>query len=479
MIVSVRPWLGAALAALLVALHADVAAADETGSDAARAAGGATTDERAPIAKALPAAEDPELTPPPRPSKLLRSWDHAKQRIALADLDYRLAQLEVERARGAERQTLAQSLPTLTATTALTLQLVRAEGVQFNAAAGGVENTLVPPSPVGTAAFVLRQPVFAPRAWYANTTATLTTDAADLSASERRRLAYAAAANAAVSVVAAERIAELNRVGLGAALQRLALQRRRLELGQGTALDVIRFEQDVVAARSTIVGGDEDLRRARERLGLALGDAEAWSVDPSVTVEGLSASLRATCKVTPIDERRDLAALQTQLQVAERGITDVDLQFVPTAEISSTFSLSTQPLATTKSYAWSVVGQLSWNLWDGGARYGSRRVAEVQRDQVAERLVVARRAAQIEVTQTERAVVVARQTLEVAQRTLELAAETDRLAQRAFDGGAGTSFDLVDAQRRLREAKLQVALRELELVRTGISAQLASSTCPD
>ena len=87
------------------------------------------------------------------------------------------------------------------------------------------------------------------------------------------------------------------------------------------------------------------------------------------------------------------------------------------------------------------------------------------------------RSAKVEVTQAQRSVTVANDALTVAKRARELAAETDRLSQRAFEAGAGTSFDLVDASRRLREAELSLAVRELEMVRAKITALLATASC--
>lgn len=51
--------------------------------------------------------------------------------------------------------------------------------------------------------------------------------------------------------------------------------------------------------------------------------------------------------------------------------------------------------------------------------------------------------------------------------------------QVAFEeGGNVTSFNLVDAARRVREAELQLTVRELELVRAAkIAALLADSNC--
>jgi outer membrane protein TolC len=83
----------------------------------------------------------------------------------------------------------------------------------------------------------------------------------------------------------------------------------------------------------------------------------------------------------------------------------------------------------------------------------------------------------MEITQATRAVAVAQQNLAVSVRAREIAAETARLSKVAYLNGSGTSFDLVDTARRLREAELDLAIKEFEVLRAKIAALLALSSC--
>jgi outer membrane protein TolC len=420
--------------------------------------------------------DDPMLTPLPDAPKTLTSWRQAIALSSAEDADYSISLFEIERARGEERRVLAGTLPTLTGTGVVTLQIVRSEISTFDVS--GAPITIdVPPSPTATASLTLRQPLLAPRVWYGIGTAEKNTEAAERSAEDVQRRLVGRVATAIVAVVTSERIAETNRVGLRAALERLALQKRRLELGSGTSLDVVRFEQDVVAARATLIQGDEDLRRTRESLGLALGTIEPYGVSRDISINEIESTIAKICKSDSLESRPDIRALVVQKEIAERSVTDADLLYSPTADVSSTLTYSSEDIIGTKNYSWNVQGVLTIPLWDGGARYGIRRSALATVRQQEERLDAAKRSAHIEITQAQRAVSVATNALAVAQRARDLAAETDRLAQRAFEAGSVTSFDLVDASRRLREAELSLAVRELELVRAKIAAVLATATC--
>jgi outer membrane protein TolC len=428
-------------------------------------------------APAPPAADDPMLVPVPAPAKILVSWRQALALAAAEDPDYSISLFEIERSEGEERQVLAGVLPTLTGTGTLTFHIVRSDIQTIDIDTGRLTTETIPASPVATAALTLRQPLIAPRTWYAIGTASRATEAARMTSEDQRRQLVGSVAESVVAVVTAERIAEVNRIGLKAALDRLALQKRRLELGSGTNLDVVRFEQDVANARATLIQGDEDLRRARENLGLALGSVQPWGVQPNISLNEIEQTVGRVCKGGRLEERADLRALRAETEIAARAVTDADLLYAPTADLSSTLSYSSEDLVGDKNYAWNIQGVLTIPIWDGGARYGVRRSAEAVVRQQEERLDAATRVARVEVSRAERAVVVAQQSLDVATKTRDLAAETDRLSQRAFEGGAGTSFDLVDASRRLREAEINLALRELELVRARISAALATANC--
>ena len=67
--------------------------------------------------------------------------------------------------------------------------------------------------------------------------------------------------------------------------------------------------------------------------------------------------------------------------------------------------------------------------------------------------------------------------LAVAGKSRQLATESARLARIAFVSGFGNSFDLIDADRRLRSADLDLAVKEFELIRAQIAALLALSDC--
>src|SRR6185369_16983436 len=116
-------------------------------------------------------------------------------------------------------------------------------------------------------------------------------------------------------------------------------------------------------------------------------------------------------------------------------------------------------------------------FYEGGARQGALRENRALTDEAAQRLEAARRNAAIQVTQARRGVDVADENRRVAERARDLARETERLSRIAFQAGTGTSLDLIESARNLRQAEIQLALQEFGLVQARIAALLAVSRC--
>lgn len=423
------------------------------------------------------------LAPVPRPKTEVASWEEALTHIRARSTDLRIAMQQVVRAEAASRIALAGALTTLTGTGSFTHNLITKESsLQIGVDPTGnpiFRGQSLPFSDYFDARITATQPVLALRAWYNIGTASRNEDVARLSMEDTKRVISLAVANAIVGVVTAERLAELNRLGLRNALTRLELANRRTTLGSGTGLDVVRARQDVETARATLVAGDESLRQAREALGLALGLPEQVGVPLNVNLNGLEASAQSSCKpARSLDERRDIAALNERAAIAHRQVNDVKLQFMPTVDLRSNLTTTTREVgATQPRTTWDILAVLSVPIWDGGIRYGNLRDAHAQEAIAGQNLEAARRKAEIEVTQAKRGVSVAEDRRRVATQSRDLAAENDRLTRTAYLEGRGTSLELVTTAQALREAEIQLALRDFELVKARVAAILALATC--
>ncbi len=434
-----------------------------------------------PAAKAAPGYEEPHadtplvsdamLAPPPPAPRQVSSWDDALALLRSHSPEYIESYESVQRAEAQSRIALAAVLPTLSAQGGYVHQFmtesVTLAGVTF----------VTPPPDTFSAGATLQWNVLAPRAIYAVGTARRSARATALSFEDKRRTIAVTVVNAMLATLATARVAELNRVGLRSALERLALTQTRLQYGQGTALDVDRAAQDVAAARALLITGDESLRQSREALGAALGSTTATSAPGDLSIDEFDAAVAHTCRLNDdIESRPDIAAARLRTEIAERGVHDAELMFVPTLSVGSQFTGATaavlSPLTTFNAQA-----LISVPLYDGGVRYGALRDSRAALEQARQALVTARINAVVSAAQAQRSVSVYEASRQVAKEQRDLAARVDQRTREGYARGAGTSLDLVVSAQSLRQAEINLVLLEVEVGEARASAVLANAEC--
>jgi outer membrane protein, multidrug efflux system len=426
-----------------------------------------------------PAVSDPMLAPVPPPSRAIASWDEAARLMRARSTDLRRAYDEVRRAEADSRTALAAVLPTLNGSVTASHTILPAAG-----SSTFVDTGATTVSPTGrarntlNASLRLAVPLVDLRAWHVIGTAHRNEDLARLGHADLERTTAATLAAAIAESVTAERVAELGRVGLRNALERLALTEAKERTGTGTGLDIVRAKQDVAQARSSLVTSDESLRKARDALGLAVGFAEPVGVVPATSLESIESGALKACRSLPdLEHRPDLLAAKQQLEVSERRAHEVDLGFLPTLSASSTLAETVNDTSGAQQATWNVQAILSVPLWDGGVRYGARRSAAAVASQSLTALTALRRTSSVGLTQARRNVEVARESLRVAKEARDLAFEVDRLTRAGYQTGKGTSLDLVTSAVALRQAEVNLALKELGLVQARLSSLLTLATC--
>lgn len=430
----------------------------------------------APAAAATPGVTVPEvndamLPPVEMPPQVLSNWQQALELVRSRSTSVASAQARVTQAQAQSRQALSSVLPNVSAQGRVTRNLLFARVPAPN---GGTER--VPEATQWNAGVTLQQSLINLRSWHEIGTSRLQERAAAVDAEDAERLALGALADTIVSVITAERVAEVNRVSLRSNLSTLDLTKKRTLLGAASAVDVLRAEQEVASSRSQLVTGDEALRRAREALGMALGFPEAWGVAPDIKVDQLASDARTVCSpIQAPDQRSDVRSARMNLDVSERNVSSPSYGRAPSLDLVSNLDYNSP--SQIRPVTWSIGAVLSVPIFDGG-QLGAERSTNLALSEIARQsLTQAERQARLEATQAQRAVQVAQATFEVSRQARDIAAESARLSRIAFVHGTGTSFDLVESARRQREAEIDVTIKEFDIIRAQITALLALSNC--
>lgn len=400
----------------------------------------------------------------------LESWDEAVTLFSRQSPDTRAAAQEVVKAAGRRRAALGALLPQLNGSGLASFSLLPPPPGDASTAA------LFGAAPYQTIGLIAQLAVIDVRAWNALAAAIDGEDLAKLSNADAQRLLLVNLAQALMSVVAAERLAELSAAGVDDAQSRLELAQKSEKAGAATALDVGRLRQDLALAKAQAVTADETVRQAREALGVALGLDEPVGVAPSFQLDGLAAQVPAKCRaVADLEARPDVRAAKAAVGVARRGVLDVDAQFLPSVAVR--MNAQAFIIAGSAFPIWNIQAVLTVPIWDGGMRYGALREASAVETQARARSENVARGARVELQRAQRAIEVATRSRELAAEALRESELTDTLTKKAWDNGAGTSLELVTAASALRAQRLQLALKDYDVLRARVVALFALSEC--
>jgi outer membrane protein TolC len=429
------------------------------------------------------------LVPVPPPKRVVSSWAEALQLLLGRSSNLKMAIDQVINAEGQTMIALAQVLPSLggcaggssappgCGNSTFTHQLVTNTTTQH--VTGEPSATVVPIPNTLTASATLSQDILNLQEFDQIGINKLMEAANHMSVKDTRRTLELSLATQVVSVVTAERSAEINRLGLRVALEQLHLTRRKADLGAAMLLDVVRADQNAANARLALVSGDEVLRQARESLGLILGLSEETGVAPDMKVDGLAQDAMRECTaVDDVNERPDVASARKNLEVAKRNLRNTWYSFVPVITGQSTLSATTAVNQGYPNPTWSIGAAVSIPIFDGGTRLGTIKSQRAQQDIAEETLNSLVRQDVIQVEQAQRGVEVAESSYTVALKQRDLAAQNDSLTQALWARGLGTSVDLITASEAHRQAEQSLVVAEFGVVKARLAAVMALATCP-
>jgi outer membrane protein, multidrug efflux system len=436
-----------------------------------------------------PPVDDPMLAPVPPPRRVLSSWAEAYQLLQSRSTNLKTAIDQVMEAHGQTIVAFAQYLPAFGGCAGgssappgcvngtFTHQLLTHNATE-NVAGEPVSSVLPIPN-TASMSMTVSQDILNVQEFDQIFINKMMEDASRLTVEDTRRTLEFGLANQIVSVVTAERSAEISRVGLRVALEELALTRRKEALGAAMSLDVVRAQQNAANARVALVNGDEALRQAREALGLALSLPEETGVAPDMKVDGLAQQALQACHVIDsIDERPDVSAARKNLEVAKRNLQNTWYSFIPVITAQSTLAATTAVNNGYPNPTWSIGAAVSFPIFDGGTRYGNIKTEEAVADAANQSLQTLRYQAIIQVEQAQRGIEVAEASYKVALEQRDLAAQNDTLTKKLWVRGQGTSVDLVTASAAHRQAEQSLVVAEFGVVKARLAAIMALSTCP-
>jgi outer membrane protein TolC len=345
-------------------------------------------------------------------------------------------------------------------------------GIEFDG------NTVTPRSSLaGT--LDLRFPLYAPAAWARRTEAADATEVAGLSAAETRRQTALATADAYLAIIARRRVVEANVRARDAAKAHLDLAAELEQRGAGSRLNRLRAAQELSVDEGLIESARLAVNRAQEALGVLLvADGPVDAADEPVFDVTPAAAAATTTAVAPVSARADLRLFAAEQRAAERVLADQSKSYLPV------FDGIFQPQATypsqffTPAGSWRILLQMNVPLFDSGQRAGERLVVQSNLDVARATLAGATTTASSEVRTAREAVASAERELASTRAAADQAQQVVEIVNVSFRAGAATNIEVIDAERRARDADTSVAVGEDQLRRASLDLLTATGRFP-
>jgi outer membrane protein TolC len=376
-------------------------------------------------------------------------------------------------------------------------------GVEF-------DGSVVTPRNSVTGGLDVRMPLFAPGRWARTVQAGDVKRVAEASAEDVRRQTALATADAYLTIIARRRVVEANVRARETAKAHFDLAHQLQAGGTGSRLNELRAQQELTLDEGLVESAQLGVYRAQEALGVLLvadGPVDAideplFPVSPEIEMIVSSASaavapsstlrtandervapsstLRTSNdeRVVPFLGRTDLRLFAAEQQAAERVLADSSKDWYPYLE--GVF----QPSSTYPSQfflpqnSWRLLLQMSVPLFDSGQRKGARlerqAAVEISRATFARGLTTARsevRAAREAIASAERGLAAFRAAAAQAQQVVDI-------VNVSFRAGAATNIEVIDAERRARDAETSVAVAEDAVRRARLDLLTAAGRFP-
>jgi len=279
---------------------------------------------------------------------------------------------------------------------------------------------------------------------------------ASLAVEDTRRQVAITVASAYLAVVGLKRQVDVQQRALDTSRAQRDFTEKRLSAGAGSRLNALRAAQVVAMDESMLELAHLAVRRAQEALGVAMNASGPMDAagEPAFEVP------RDVEWASAIRTRTDYRLGVAQRDLSARIVRDSSRDWWPTATVSFDPQYITPAGLFQPSGTWRFTLALSQPLYDAGLRRARlrQREADVKQSEIALQQVEVR--AQAEVRTAQASVAFQERALERARVAAQHAREVLQITVVAFEAGASTNIEVIDAQRMARDLDSAVAVAE-------------------
>jgi len=240
----------------------------------------------------------------------------------------------------------------------------------------------------------------------------------------------------------------------------LDLVQQRFEGGLTSDLDVQRARQELAAAAATVPDLEKRIAQTEHRLSILLGKnpgaiARGATLDAQTPPPAIPAGLPSDL----LERRPDIRQAEQRLVAANAKVGQAKADFFPRITLTSTYGLESASLSdlfTGPARAWQFGPTISWPIFHGGRFTSNLRASEAREQQA---LIGYQQTIQQAFREVEDALVFQQKAAEIRferQARVAAAERAVEIANLRYTNGLSSYLDVLDAQRQLFSAELEL-----------------------
>lgn len=320
---------------------------------------------------------------------------------------------------------------------------------------------------------LLNVPLLAPQRWVQWSQASANLDTAKATAAEVRRTLAVAVARAYLAIIAQKRQVDILGRAVATDRSHYDFTHTRFAGGVGTRVDEVRAAQQLAADQTQLASSFTALARAREALGVLLAEE-----NPVDTLDDLRLP-EANPKLEDAATRRpDVRAAKQRAIVAEKIRRESWTDFAPTLSGQLQPFFQHPATLTQPETGWQAMLVLSFPLVEGGLRRGQMRERDALLAEARAHYDALLRQTRSDLRVATEAIRRADEAMRSAQAAAELAHQGLDLANLAYQAGATTNIEVIDAERRARDADSAAVIAEDNARQARLDLLIAAGQFP-
>ncbi len=306
-----------------------------------------------------------------------------------------------------------------------------------------------------SANLTLNVPLISPSAWVKWSQARTNLMSVRAGNQDARRTVALLAARAYLAVIAQKRQLDINARALATDRAHYDYAHIRLVGGVGNRVDDVRAAQQVASDEALLSASYTALARAREALGMLLGEERPIDVFDDLDLPKIHAD-----PTQAVAARSDVVAAKTRVQLAEQTKKQGWADYTPTLLGQFMPFYQNPPSLTVPETGWQAMLVLTVPFFEGGIRWAQNKERAALLDEARSQYDALLRQTRSDIRIAVEEVSRADEAMQSASSAARLAREALALASQAYRAGATSNLEVIDAERRAHDADTGAVIAE-------------------